>query len=923
MVHHISFIFSAEIVRRTLLGKDRSIFTFTIPVKKSRKKPSKGSRKPSGTGAHPLEIEHDTRYVHGNFGDWDTRLTNCQHYIQFHRGATSCQDPMFDAQEDQADLFHQMHMDMFHKDPEHPGFCIFDEHNEHNTDASPQDDEVYEYEQALSFPTSEVPFLSYVQRRHRVLAGLMGLKQNEDTSRLFALVAMLTDPISQPMETDTHVISLELLSQLITAFEFDKLSITPEFDLSTKLFLIVESSLRLLNCHDEVKLRSLNNSDAKVDWRPRLQEWTPHGINDQDLRLIYMIDCVCIYTIYKLYAYHESDLCLNPFLEFFLKLWKVFTNVVLLGLEIDRRVEPLQAVETPRIVRHVIRGSSTVRYVLATILNDDVQNRIHDFEHLNIHDLLSPYGRRCGSGALFADVRWYVGAMLALGSELNEVVETLVDLEPNDRYDEDIKYIFMHEYEDFHHEQLFPEEYEGDDPSDEPIMYVDQDGNFHRVVKQRCSCQFFDEEETADDEPEESENEEFDSIPQAVRSEQTIEFDDMGRDWRDVTRGGNIFFNTEFPLDDSECLNWKALCEMFETMMESSISETAARSVIKTVARSVKMELENDINRTAGDDIPEVADDLVTTDKIYEKWSSGWVFEAMLALNPEASYAMLDEMFMANGYRRVLIWFITHLALSFSLMNYVLELVTGLRGETRISKKFKFSRQGSLILSDIEKSMLLHEFFNNCLIYLSKTADKYNSYSNHSAENVTELERCLKIVKLVCLMVNRLLDMDSIDMEEYKIEISSLLINWIGIAGEAKDLFFRINNTADAAHLADLEREYLVTDRLESTTNASPRPVIQQPNQATMRHRKFLPELKEALSNVIKKLDNGTLLFRPFFELIENTSEDRSHQALDKGLDKLLEPGSDQQPLYVPGELKPIVRDEQLEHERAEQAMLE
>jgi hypothetical protein len=815
-------------------------------------------------------------------------------------------------------------MDMYHRDTEHPGFCeLYEDGGEH----LPKDEEqVYEYEQMMSFPQQELPYISHTERRHRVLSNLMGI--GVGVSPLFSLVSMLTDPISQPKETDAHVISLELLSQLIIAFEYDSSSITPEFDLAKRLFLIVENSLKLLNCDDEIKLRGLNNSDIKVDWRPRLTEWTPRGINDQDLRLIYMIDCVCIYTIFKLYAYSEPDLCLNPFLEFFLRLWKIFTNVVLLGLEIDRRVELLENMETPNVVKQIIRGSSAVRYVLATILNDDVQNRMHDFEHLNIHDYLSPYGRRCGSGALHADVRWYVGAMLALGSELNEVVETLVDLEPNDRYDEDIKYMFSHEYEDFHHEQLFPEEYKDDEVDDEPVMYVDQDGNFHRVVKQRCTCQFFDDEEAEEMESHGEENEQFNDIPQAVRSEQSIEFDEMGRDWRDVARGGNIFFNTEFPLDESHCYNWPELESIFDQMTAESIPDDVSQRVIKTIARSVKLELEQEISKSVGNNVKDVPKEVVTTDKIYDKWSSEWVFEAMLALNPDAAYSMLDEMFMANGYRRVLIWFITHLALSFALMNYVFELVNGLRGEIRISKRFRFSRQGPLVLSEIERSMLLHEFFSNCLIYLSKTTDKYKSSQSGAAENVTELERCIKIVKLVCLMVNKLIENESIDMEEYKIEITSLLINWIGIVGEAKELFFKINKNTDPTTYNTLDMETMGFEPTEPPQRTSPLPSSkrQQLKQPTMKHRKFLPGLKEALSNVIKKLDNGSLLFRPFFELIDgtnSTNDENEPEDVDQGLDKLFEPKYRESLVYVPGELKPLIRDEEMEHSRVEEALME
>lgn len=909
-----------------------------MPPKKGKKKGSKGSRKTSGSSQqsqHSLTSEQQSVLSDRVFGDWDPRLTNCQHYMTYHRGEESCQDPQFNA-DDVADIFHKMHLTLFHRDTDHPGFCSADIEGDQELHKQLMDGEDLEEEQVFeqSFELPEVQRNPHTQRRHKVILNLLKLSKNEEVSKLFLLVSALTDPMSQPNETDKHMISLELLSQLIIAFQYNTKSLTPEFDLAMNLFIIVQSTLKLLNCDDIVKLRSFNNSDLRVDWRLKLPEWTPQGINNQDLRLIYMIDCVCMYTIYKLYAFHDKDLCLNPFLEFFLTLWKVFTNIVLLGLEVDRRVETIRNVECPNVVKQVIRGSSAVRYVLASILNDDVENRMHDFNHLNIQFFLSAYGRRCGSGALYADVRWYVGAMLALGSELNEVVETLVDLEPNDRYDEDVKYIFAYEYEDFHHESMFPENH----TDTTTIMYVDQEGNFHRAVRQRCTCQFFDSDD--EDEGDEFINDEdaFDTIPHAARSDQAIEFDEIGRDWRDVTRGGNIFFNTEFPFDDTGvCSKWSELCNIFKEMEIVGIPDDLAKLGIKTIARTVKLELEEEINKTVADDDTrdDSDDELITTDKIYEYWSAGFTFEAMIGLNPESCYSMLDEMFMANGYRRVLIWFITHLALSFSLMNYIFELVNGLRGETRINKKFKFSRQGPLVLSEVEKSMLLHEFFSNCLIYLSKTTDKYKASqggNSANAGNVTELERCIKIVKLICLMVNRLDENESIDLEEYRIEITSLLINWIGIIHEAKELFFKLNNHNELP-TNNVMRSMLEPE--DASIGPAPKNQVQNPirhqiqtqqmSQPTMRHRKFLPELKESLSNVIKKLDNGALLFRPFFELIDGSTSNGATKG-DASIvsDNQIPQGFDEgKPVYIAGEMKPLEFDEYFEHLLAEEALVE
>lgn len=802
-----------------------------------------------------------------------------------------------------------------------------------------------DYEEEISFDLPIIPFISQAEKRHKALSKVLRLNHDEEVTNLFITLATIVDPMTQPMESDTHVLSIELISDLVISLFYDETSITPVFDLSTNLFKIIESTLSVLNCQDEVKLRNLNNSDLKVDWRLRLSEWTPHGVNDADLRLLYMIDCVAIFTIFKLYLTQNNDLCLNPFLGFFLKLWKVFTNLVLLGLEIDRRIESDPDVVTPLIVKQVIRGSSSIRYVLASILNDEVQNYYHDFNHVNILDFLSPFGRRNGSGALNADVRWYVGAMLALGSDLNEVVETLIDLEPNDRYDEDIRYMFDYEYEDFHYEEIFQDNEDAEEEQEElknggSIIYEDEDGHLHRVVRKRCTCEFFDEpDEEGDklDEIQQYKNEQIknfskDNVPTAIRSDETIEFDELGRDWRDIPRGGNIFFNTEIQLDDSTCLNWDQLIEAFDKMSKDSISHDLAQKVIFTIARAVKLEFEQEINRSVLGTDQGSSEIAITPDKIYEKWSYDWVFEPMLTYNAAAAYAMLDEMLMAHGYRRVIIWFITHLSLSFQLINYIFELLIGKRGERQQKDKngarqeFIFSRQGVLELSEIEKSMLLHEFLNNCLIHLSKNNQNGTVERNDEEEyqNVSDFEKNVKIVKLICLLINRLTYDGKIELEEYQIELTTLFINWIGVVPEAREIFFQLNKNQDT------DPDIVNDNNFSASENKDE--LILKPT--TKRTKIFNPELKVLLSNVLKKIagnnKTGGLLFQSFFELVDHENEQHNDKVVGdskegnpEGIKNFLDKAATPTNKYTRGIIKPMIKNEELEHEKIEEAILQ
>ena len=90
---------------------------------------------------------------------------------------------------------------------------------------------------------------------------------------------------------------------------------------------------------------------------------------------------------------------------------------------------------------------------------------------------------------------------------------------------------------------------------------------------------------------------------------------------------------------------------------------------------------------------------IATPDDIYDMWSEESKFERMLYLNQDVAWRLMDEMLMCNGYRRVLIWFITHMELNHSLIQYIFELVMGLRGSP-------FSGEGDETDS---KNDLLHE----------------------------------------------------------------------------------------------------------------------------------------------------------------------------------------------------------------------
>lgn len=707
-------------------------------------------------------------------------------------------------------------------------------------------DSEYSDEEVFSFDLPLHSLLNHTFQRHRIISKLLLLDTPEE--EIFLSISSFCDPITQP---SVDRVSIDLVSDCVIGLFAGKLndsSLQP-FELSLSFYKIIKNCLILLNCDDEVKLRGINNSDEKVDWKINLDLWLPNlSVNENDLKLIYMNLIICCYSIFKLYKF-ENDLCLNPFLQYLIKLWKIFTNLTLLGLEVDRRVEALGEEETPDLIKQVIRGSSAVRCILAMILNDDFKDRTHDLFHLNIYNFLSPVNRK-GLGALFADVRWYIGAMLALGCELNEVVEILIDLEPNDRYDEDVLYMFDYEEIEANCDCEFDDEYDDEDEY--------EDGDARAAAAQGYGYEDGDRREIA------------------VRSKPDIEFDEEGRDWRDIPREANIFFNTDFKFSGN-VLTWAEFKEYVNSMVKEPVSSEICSKVVITTAWAVKQEYEDEIDKsvtrslsntkdTQGEQEKE-DDQKITPDKIYTFLTFNGKFDQVLMFNPAAAYGILDEMFMAHGYRRVLIWYLTHMKLSLHLMNYIYEILIGQRGANK-EHEYPFSRLGALVLSDVERAMLLHEFLNNCSVFLNKNFKELQSVSNYYLTE--EFQNCEKIIKLIVLMIEMLIEANYINLAEYKTELSGLLIDWIIAVPESRELFFKISQVTDGDEGKQLAGPGTEANRGSPGEAPGASEVVLSSKNNLIRYKKFNKVLKTVLLNVFNKMENGVENFQPILNFFRD-----------------------------------------------------
>lgn len=747
--------------------------------------------------------------------------------------------------------------------------------------------QVNQEEQVFSFDLNqdgslELPnLMSHAAVRHEILMKV--LKLPNSLSPLlplqFKIIAGLVDPLTQPAPNDKHVISLDLLYQMFLGFLTPevKLSLDVEegcdwrFHVCFNMQKIINASLKRLNFDDFERLNSINNSDENVDWRSQLDKWLPHGLNTQDLELICMVDIVAVYTIYKLYEHLPIQM--NPFLSSLISLWKNLTCVILLGLEIDRIEEEQETFDTPLMVRATIRGAAALRAIVATILNGHIEATKHDIKHESLNTFMSPHGRKLCQGALYAELRSHAAALLALGSELEDVTELFADLQPGDRFDEDVRYMFEYEFEDYN--DLSSRE----DYSESEKLEEFTESSKAAVCKgRRCNC-IFDDDEMLEDEDYDNDDEaqkfkkhvlhepnpttsvtmSSTGKPHAVRSGSSFEFDYSGKDWRDIPRVANLYYSPNYQF--TEELNSGTILSLTNKATKQRLSEAESLLLMSCVATCVKNEQDEIIlgnitelhqNNDKKKKNMDTSDSQVigtfkemTPDDIYELWCKDSTFEKIVYCNHEVAWRLMDEMLMCSGFRRVLLWFITHMELNHSLIHYIFELVMGLRKSSEDTKEnenddmlpplpndpsetnslLPFSRQGAIQLSAIETKMLLQEFFTNAAIFLTEKSKEWisdepskenDSFGNTDNGNVSLY--AVGLMKLICLMVRAFIKKGKFDFRESEcvFELQTLLMNWITIIPEAKDLFFELKSMIAEIH--NEESSGTDDDRMPGTT---------------------------------------------------------------------------------------------------------
>lgn len=715
-------------------------------------------------------------------------------------------------------------------------------------------------------------------KRHSVV--YLAIDVPGDLPRFAYQVAVsLADPFTQPEENDTAVLSVDLAADAVIGLCYLKLMplYPPEslarhdidlvkFDLAHALYTVIDAIHRHgLNVDSELNLRYVDNGEDR--WDHNLHRWAPILAFEPEISWLYLACCILLWALAKLFG---DNLVLNPYFHWLIKLWKCHTNVILLGLEIDRRLEFTQSLEpTPELVKTTLKGSLAIRYVLAAIINrnplslSDGSEEEKDLKHQSLVAFMQPLGReKINGGAILIDMRLVVVALLVLNINIPYVVgpggplwqdpvdaqeqarrdnqskpvlelgDLLLDLEYDDRFDEDIRYIFEYEYDD--------DTNDGDEWHDH-----DPEGQLQKYLETRDAIEPIYLSITNGDSLAEYQSKELAAKPIGV---DPIEFDLYGHDWRDTLRGDNHKFDPQFvdkyhqyrQLTDKEELFdfftlWEELRVTLEFLATNSIDghEQAEQKVGQVLLNTIS---KVNLDAQHGEDSD------ITVEKVYNLLTLTALneliaelellivpifevsqFELFVHNNPKLAWCLMDELLCCPGYRRVFILFMTHnMNLSSFIIDYVFELLTGSRGASPAARTknlpYTFSRQGPLVLLEVETLMLLHEFLNNLSLYLSARdgLDIDDGYEVVLAELVAK-----KYMTLLCLMINQLVakgiidlsrhhtatgDQDGHELNDYSNVLQVLLVNWIGKLPQARQLFFKVKGTASEPTAGEEEK---------------------------------------------------------------------------------------------------------------------
>lgn len=655
---------------------------------------------------------------------------------------------------------------------------------------------------------------------HKYLRKLLALDPLDTLMlKIFDMLAALCDPLTQPEDSDRVPLSVAVLSDVAILLAYKlylqhtdkrpKHTALARFAVSLKFFAILQAINAVLRADDELRVRYLQNDTDQ--WQSLAHFWLPQvpkNETDASLKLLYYLSCVLVMSLYRLFLPEDGsayNAALNPYLDYLLRLWKTHTSIIALALEMDRELEEMCAtgaavVETPDLVKKALLGLLVVRMVLAWILDQVapldkargalLASDLHDESLLDIYDPLARRAKCCGAiekdarAVMFAVLVWragdrftptaypassdfpkfdeedYASRLAKRADPVSATGDLIVDLYYLDQFDEDIKYVFGHYDSDSEHED--------DDASS--VASDDLEGMARRLKRDE------------------------------------IEFDADGRDWRDKARGANTEFSEYFLLsweenpDDFGYRTWFELNHALEFLAMVKIEHVGkfianvGQIAVNTVARAV-MDEQNGRSEITPDEIHRFLV-LPVKPKMLMKAKEDLAlpsihppthFELIFMRNPLCALAILDELFMCKGMRRLLIWFLTHSVNPLMwLIDYIYELAVGERWTGVLP--YLASRKGALEVSKVEQLMALHELFIAAARWCTEDVEEGKMPKLNAS----------RMISYLCLMLDRLLALDVIrteisdSFEDYRHDIQMLLVPWIGSTPDARRWFFRV-----------------------------------------------------------------------------------------------------------------------------------
>ncbi|KAG7705000.1 hypothetical protein KL930_002859 [Ogataea haglerorum] len=695
-----------------------------------------------------------------------------------------------------------------HDEPESPG-------------AGPQSsdddeyDDFFEEEYTFDFDFSHQVVNFDPVKVHSALFKLLRIQNPKRSSKydhwlLFASLAGFCDVYTQPSDMDydyQHVLSLKRIADAVIALNYNthSRSETPRFDLAFALANIVEKITVLLNCSDYQRLAKVNNDDTH--WEENLHLWTPHktlsGITSladgfHDLKLLYNIATVAVYCIYLLYkkdGYRSANGPYNPFADFFFQLWENITQVIIYGLEIDRRDEKLNFPGYPPIVRQVIKGCAALRSITAAAITAEDDRYEHDLQHSSLFTFMRPLGRRAITGSLAKQNEIHTLPARVGSIDFENLPLKLI---LNDRYDEDVMYMF--------------ELGLARDVKDDPYLahHPDNDSDFDIDCEFHPSCpcdvdrrrQQQDIIQSLGDPIKGTQREKDpllpDNILQPHYSPIPLQFDELGNDLREIPRGPNTQLTDEFvellhrSQEDVDIFftSPDELLDHLDYVFDDTDRVCPCEKVVRSVAWIVMYEYEASL-MTEDELLQKENDPAISTEELINVVCDSVNYKVLVKRNPNLYFAMMDELLMTPGARLKLLRHLCMQQYHHWQVTYLHDLLIGERGKKQNDKnsplgrtEYPFSRKGPLILTDYEKSVVVDTFLSNQFDQLKQVGDDKDSYEI-PLKVICIMLKSLK-VKGVCVR----------NIQKFRIELQSWLIQSGGLGKfpEARELFFDSQN---------------------------------------------------------------------------------------------------------------------------------